>query len=117
VTEKWIKSPRSFRPDTKMPHFYGLSNNDEKALAAPARKFPDAEAASIAHFLFAESNSYLNLLDGLHKNKDKQGIAFYEDIVRTQTAELANKASQRPLALRAGRHPEEARRRETAILA
>src|SRR5262249_10139462 len=23
----WVWSPRSFRPTTKMPHFYGLSNN------------------------------------------------------------------------------------------
>src|SRR5260370_36314987 len=25
---RWIQAPRNFRPTTKMPHFYGLSNND-----------------------------------------------------------------------------------------
>ena len=23
-TLKWLRAPREFRPDTKMPHFYGL---------------------------------------------------------------------------------------------
>src|SRR6266545_12107 len=90
---KWIKSPRSFRPDTKMPHFYGLSNNNEEALKGTGQeKFPDAEAASIAHFLFAESNSYLTLLGDMYKNKDKRDIAYYETIVRETSAEVANKA-------------------------
>ncbi len=38
---KWISSPRSFREDTKMPHFYGLSTNSREALkkdAKPGRK-------------------------------------------------------------------------------
>ena len=33
-SRKWIKSPRGFRPDTKMPHFYGLSNNNVPTAAA-----------------------------------------------------------------------------------
>ena len=77
-TRKWIASPRTFRPDTKMPHFYGLSNNTREALKAdrearekatgkpdpvPQEDFPDAEIHSIAHYLFAESAAHLKADD------------------------------------------------------
>jgi mono/diheme cytochrome c family protein len=65
---KWINSPRGFRPDTKMPHFYNLSNNDptrkdpegKPMLSDDQKDFPAAEIGSIAYYLFAESNKYLN---------------------------------------------------------
>jgi mono/diheme cytochrome c family protein len=56
---KWIQSPRGFRPDTKMPHFYGLSNNSPEALPDPQKHFPDAEIAGIAYYLLAESKGNL----------------------------------------------------------
>jgi mono/diheme cytochrome c family protein len=59
---KWIRSPRGFRPDTKMPHFYGLSNNSPEVLrqAAPEQEhFPYAEIAGIAYYLLAESKGNL----------------------------------------------------------
>ena len=57
---RWIRSPRDFRPDTKMPHFYGLSNNHPDMLPAPSRQdFPDAEIQAIVHYLLNESGSYL----------------------------------------------------------
>jgi mono/diheme cytochrome c family protein len=56
---KWIHSPRGFRPDTKMPHFYGLSNNSPDALPDPQKHFPDAEIAGIAYYLLAESKGNL----------------------------------------------------------
>ncbi len=59
---KWIHSPRGFRPDTKMPHFYGLSNNSPEALhqADPKQeRFPDTEIAGIAYYLLAESKGNL----------------------------------------------------------
>jgi mono/diheme cytochrome c family protein len=116
-TARWIKSPRSFRPDTRMPHFYGLANNNEEALRGTGQeKFPDAEAASIAHFLFAESKAYLdrielvrNSLDAALK-KDQGGDAkgkqakggkapevqpkdrtYYEQEIRRLTEQIANK--------------------------
>jgi cbb3-type cytochrome oxidase cytochrome c subunit len=58
-TRKWIQAPRSFRPDTRMPHFYGLSNNSKDVLPEDQKDFPDAEVSAIAHYLFAESDSYL----------------------------------------------------------
>ncbi len=63
---KWIQAPRNFREDTKMPHFYGLSNNNHEFLAenAPAQKdFPDAEIHAIAYYLFAESKKHLGADD------------------------------------------------------
>src|SRR5262249_40016372 len=56
---KWIKDPRGFRPDTKMPHFYGLSTNSKGALPDGQKDFPDAEVASITYYLFVESQRYL----------------------------------------------------------
>jgi mono/diheme cytochrome c family protein len=66
----WIKNPRGFRPDTKMPHFYGQSTNNEEflkkqyeELSKAAEKgevkdqsrYPDAELYSIAYYLQSES--------------------------------------------------------------
>ena len=63
-TAKWIKSPRDFRPDTKMPHFYGLSNNNKEALKGTGQEeFPDAEAYAITHYLFANSSDYLKRVE------------------------------------------------------
>ncbi|MFL5242765.1 MAG: c-type cytochrome [Gemmataceae bacterium] len=56
---KWIMSPRGFRPDTKMPHFYGLSTNSPDVLPDDQKNFPNAEIHSIAHYLFQTSEEYL----------------------------------------------------------
>ncbi len=69
--ERWIRSPSSFRPDTKMPHYYGLSTNNEKFLkdefehstdahAISQEKFPNTEIASIAYFLMRASQKHLD---------------------------------------------------------
>jgi cytochrome c peroxidase len=59
-TRQWVFSPRGFRPDTKMPHFYGLSTNSEEALAGTGQeKFPATEIHAITHYLFAESKAAL----------------------------------------------------------
>ena len=65
----WIKNPRGFRPDTKMPHFYGQSTNNKEFLAKEfedrERKYrdqslyPDAELYSIAYYLQSESTKAL----------------------------------------------------------
>jgi mono/diheme cytochrome c family protein len=73
---KWIQSPRGFRPDTKMPHFYGLSNNSSEEhsglikddlLPDEQKPFPAAEIAAIAHYLFTESKGQLDGSDFTHK--------------------------------------------------
>jgi mono/diheme cytochrome c family protein len=56
---EWILAPRSFREDTRMPHFYNLSTNSPDMLPEEQKDFPDAEIHSIAHYLFAESRALL----------------------------------------------------------
>src|SRR5262249_52317023 len=53
----WVRDPRNFRPDTKMPHFYGLSNNDKAALPPEQQAFPDAEIQAVIHYLLNESSA------------------------------------------------------------
>jgi mono/diheme cytochrome c family protein len=60
--KRWIKSPRSFRPTTRMPHFYGLSNNDD-SLPEDQKLFPDAEIEAITYYLFHESKAYIGNVD------------------------------------------------------
>jgi cytochrome c2 len=74
----WIQAPRGFRPTTKMPHFYGLSNNRPEVLPDDQKKFPDAEIHSVAHYLMAESQAYLRGDDKYRKARDAR-IAELED--------------------------------------
>jgi mono/diheme cytochrome c family protein/nitrate reductase cytochrome c-type subunit len=77
-TRKWIQAPRSFRPDTKMPHFYGLSNNTPDnsdpgaALPEDQKKFPATEIYSITHYLFAESRAGLQGKDTTRESLEKR---------------------------------------------
>jgi mono/diheme cytochrome c family protein len=70
-TRKWLHNPRGFREDTKMPHFYNLSNNNEEALKDtkdPAQeKFPATEISSIAYYLLEESKAGLKGEDTYRK--------------------------------------------------
>jgi cbb3-type cytochrome oxidase cytochrome c subunit len=83
-TRKWVRAPRYFRPTTKMPHFYGLSNNLPDVLPEDQKDFPNAEIHSIAYYLFQESKDYL-------AGKDKYRAAFKarrEELLQKQTANL-----------------------------
>src|SRR5262249_50505203 len=61
---RWIWSPRGFRPDTKMPHFYGVSNNVLEALKATGQEdFPAAEVRAIAFYVMHQSQEYLQGYD------------------------------------------------------
>src|SRR5262249_54469672 len=78
---KWIKSPRDFRPDTKMPHYYRLSNNNEEALKGTGQElFPDAEIAGIAYYLFTESKDFLAHKDKFRKI-DEDRIAELKETI------------------------------------
>ncbi|WZO96475.1 c-type cytochrome [Isosphaeraceae bacterium EP7] len=50
-TARWIKNPHAFRPDTRMPRFYDVSNN------ASAKDQPKvaAEVHAMTHYLFSVS--------------------------------------------------------------
>ncbi|MHB1422036.1 MAG: c-type cytochrome [Gemmataceae bacterium] len=84
---KWIQSPRGFRQDTKMPHFYGLTNNSPEILhsAAPNQeRFPDTEIAGIAYYLMAESKGNLTADEDKKDNArfvlDKRINALQDDL-------------------------------------
>jgi cbb3-type cytochrome oxidase cytochrome c subunit len=50
-TLKWIKNPHAFRPDTRMPRFYNVTNNHGEKDQPKAH----AEIYAITHYLFAKS--------------------------------------------------------------
>jgi cytochrome c2 len=65
----WLKSPRGFRPETRMPHFYLQANNNPEALYGTGQeKFPDAEINSVAYYLLSKSKQHLNELEQNHKD-------------------------------------------------
>jgi mono/diheme cytochrome c family protein len=71
-TRAWLYSPRGFRPDTRMPHFYNLANNTNDPNAAeplpPEQKeFPAVEMHSIAYYLIRESQAGLDGQDTTRK--------------------------------------------------
>ncbi|MSQ94942.1 MAG: c-type cytochrome [Gemmataceae bacterium] len=76
---KWIKSPRDFRPDTKMPHYYGLSTNNVGVLPDDQKTFPDTEIASIAYFLTQTSKGYLSRADEQRAADAKDAQAAQKD--------------------------------------
>ncbi|HXG11553.1 MAG TPA: c-type cytochrome [Gemmataceae bacterium] len=69
---KWILSPRGFRPDTRMPHFYGLSNNRPDVLPEDQKDFPAAEIHAITHYLFHESRAYLGGKDKYRRDTEER---------------------------------------------
>src|SRR5262249_24548519 len=80
---KWLRSPRAFRPDTKMPHFFGLSTNNHAYLAeqAPAQaEFPDAELYAIAYYLIGESKAYLKGKDRYRSDNRARYEKYQADI-------------------------------------
>jgi cbb3-type cytochrome oxidase cytochrome c subunit len=89
---KWLRAPRDFRPDTRMPHFYGLSNNSPEALAGTGQeKFPAAEMHAITHYLFRKSREYVDTVKDLRKEGADQARAEEDRI-----AALNAKAAQTP---------------------
>jgi len=96
---RWIRAPREFRPSTRMPHFYGLSNNNEAALDRDQKDFPDAEIHAVTHYLLSESKSWL-------KGQDK----FRVDNLARQK-ELQAKQKEKPLNEQEKKELEEATRR------
>jgi mono/diheme cytochrome c family protein len=87
---KWVEAPRDFRPTTKMPHFYGLSNNNKEVLPEEQKDFPDAEIASIAYYLLHESTDYL-------KGSDKYRQAYKDRIKELEDKKVRKDATEKEL--------------------
>ncbi|HMF14803.1 MAG TPA: c-type cytochrome, partial [Gemmataceae bacterium] len=82
---KWLRSPRGFRPDTKMPHFFGLSTNNHDYLAREAPNqadFPDAEIYAAAYYLVRESKAYLEGKDRYRSDNLLRYNKYRDDIKR-----------------------------------
>jgi cytochrome c2 len=91
---KWLRAPRAFRPDTKMPHFYGLSNNNPEQLSdelpgdsqlpKDQKILPDTEIEAITYFLFKQSDTFLKNVtahqkdDAATRSKDQARLALLE---------------------------------------
>jgi len=68
-TLKWIKNPHAFRPDSRMPRFYGVTNNNGK------NDWPKnhAEIHAITHYLFAVSTPPAGFVDPPAKGDPGKG--------------------------------------------
>ena len=66
---KWIKDPHAFRPDSRMPRFYGVTNNDGKEDQPKSH----AEIQAITHYLFARSTPPADFVDPPAKTDSKRG--------------------------------------------
>jgi cbb3-type cytochrome oxidase cytochrome c subunit len=66
---KWIKNPHAFRPDSRMPRFYGVTNNSNP------RDIPksDAEILAITHYLFSKSTPPPGFTEPPAKSDPKRG--------------------------------------------
>ena len=66
---KWIIDPHAFRPDSRMPRFYGLTNNQDK------EDWPKnyAEANAITHYLFAKSTEPAGFVEPPAKTDPAKG--------------------------------------------
>jgi len=90
----WIHAPREFRSSTRMPHFFGLSNNNEEALNGTGQEeFPNAEIHAITHYLLSESQAWLKgedkfRVDSLARQKDLQAKQKETPLTEQEKKEL-----------------------------
>lgn len=77
---QWIKAPRDFRPDTRMPHYYMQANNTPDVLPEEQKKFPDAEINAIAHYIFSQSRSTLHEISERAKDTPDVIAADQKDV-------------------------------------
>ncbi len=70
---KWIKNPHAFRPDSRMPRFYGLTNNDRKDDLPKSH----AEIQAITHYLFTKSTPPEDFAAPPEKTDPKHGKELF----------------------------------------
>ncbi len=70
---KWIIDPHAFRPDTRMPRYYGVTNNNA------TEDWPKnyAEANAITHYLFAKSTPPPGFVDPPAKTDKAKGKELF----------------------------------------
>lgn len=70
---KWIKDPSGYRPDTKMPRFYGLSNNEAPEDQAKS----DAEIHAITAYLLAKSGAPADFVEPPDETDEERGKELF----------------------------------------
>jgi cbb3-type cytochrome oxidase cytochrome c subunit len=70
---KWIIDPHAFRPDSRMPRFYGVTNNSDR------EDWPKnyAEVNAIQHYLFAKSTEPEGFVDLPKKTDPAHGKELF----------------------------------------
>jgi cbb3-type cytochrome oxidase cytochrome c subunit len=70
---KWIANPHAFRPDSRMPRFYGLTNNGAEA------DWPKnyAEIHAITHYLYTKSTPPEGFVDPPAKSDPARGKELF----------------------------------------
>ncbi len=68
-TLKWVKHPQAFRPDTRMPQFYGVTNNS----GPHDLPLSHAEIQSIVHYLYAKSTAPKGFVEPPAKSDPEKG--------------------------------------------
>ena len=77
---RWIRKPSDFRPDTRMPQFFGLSNQDD----VHGKTFSPVEIAAVTHFLLetskqASTDFQLDAVpEGITADAGRGAVAFRE---------------------------------------
>jgi cbb3-type cytochrome oxidase cytochrome c subunit len=71
--QKWIANPHAFRPDSRMPRFYGLTNNG--ATEDWSKNY--AEIHAITHYLFAKSTPPADFVDPPAKTDPARGKELF----------------------------------------
>lgn len=125
-TARWIRSPRSFRYDTQMPHFFGLTNNNPDQLSdtqpdGPSqvgdhqKGFPDAEIHSMTFYLLKASQIHLAQVRQVHDLDEAAWSQFertYQEFVR-----LSEQRKLNPQLVPNQNHPKLPRDASPALLA
>lgn len=70
---KWIKNPHAYRPDSRMPRFYGVTNNS----APKDQPKNHAEIHAITHYLFAKSTPPSGFVDPPKKGDPAKGKELF----------------------------------------
>ena len=70
---KWVKNPHAFRPDSRMPRFYGVTNNN----APKDQPKSHAEIHAITHYLFAKSTPPAEFVDPPAKGDPSKGKELF----------------------------------------
>ncbi len=68
-TEKWLKSPRTFRPDTKMPQFFDLSNTSSEE----DKQKSLAEIEGITQYLYKKSKPFKKMAKSMPEGNAEKG--------------------------------------------